>query len=278
MMAVSEFLAARVASLLGVRVAECRVVSWTDQEFMDISSSVQNAPTMVEGHETKVKSVITGSTGCGNQLNHEFVGILEFVPGFGLMGIEAQRILSNPNPQLLTGLGEICALDVVLNNMDRMPLPLWQNDGNLSNVMVSANGIVGIDQQVNPIVEGPGLDRYLERLRALVEDITAGGKKVSAKLKQAFIENCGSDMSEEHLAVIISSLHQKLQHVAELWRSGEIQQCLVDAKDDAVACFGNATTEVGQSRLELMCEFLNRSCAEIEVALRSAPSQKQANP
>merc|ERR1719159_644361 len=114
--------------------------------------------------------------------------------------------------------------------MDRMPLPLWQNDGNLSNVMVSGDEIVGIDQQVNPIVEGPGLDRYLERLHALVEDITAGGKNISATLKQAFFENCGSDMSAEHLAVIISSLHQKLQHVAELWQSGEIQQCLLDAK------------------------------------------------
>merc|ERR1719161_998271 len=145
---------------------------------MDISSSVQSAPTMVEGHETKVKSVITGSTGSGNQLNHEFVGILEFVPGFGLMGIEAQRILSNPNPQLLTGLGQICALDVVLNNMDRMPLPLWQNDGNLSNIMISADTLVGIDQQANAIVEGPGLDQYLKKLRDLIEDLTTGAVRV----------------------------------------------------------------------------------------------------
>merc|ERR1719453_2377157 len=102
----------------------------------------------------------------------------EFVPGFGLMGIEAQQAVSNPSHELLTALGELCAFDVVLNNMDRMPLPLWQNEGNLSNIMVSGATIVGIDQQVNAVMEGPGLDQYLKKLAALIVDINTGGAKV----------------------------------------------------------------------------------------------------
>eukprot|EP00746_Dinoflagellata_sp_MGD_P117247 gnl/MRDRNA2_/MRDRNA2_53071_c0_seq1.p1 gnl/MRDRNA2_/MRDRNA2_53071_c0~~gnl/MRDRNA2_/MRDRNA2_53071_c0_seq1.p1 ORF type:complete len:451 (+),score=96.76 gnl/MRDRNA2_/MRDRNA2_53071_c0_seq1:72-1355(+) len=263
MMAVSEFMAASVAKYLSVRVAEHRVLYWATEEYWDLSCALQNASTMVVGHETKVKSIITGTSGSGNALSREFVGIVEFVPGFGLMGIEAQQALSNPSHELLTALGELCALDVVLNNMDRMPLPLWQNEGNLSNIMVSEAAIVGIDQQVNAVVEGPGLDQYLKKLGDLIEDINTGGAKVTATVQQALLENCGVDLSQDKLRVIVTSLGEKLRQVAELWREGEIQQCLANAKVAATAVFGSATTEVGLSRLDFMCEFILRSCAKI---------------
>jgi hypothetical protein len=266
MMAVSEFMAAHIASHIGVRVAKHRVLYWATEEFWDLSGALQNAPTMVVGHEAKVKSIITGTSGNGDAINREFLGILEFVPGFGLMGIEAQQALEHPSHQLLTALGELCALDVVLNNMDRMPLPLWQNDGNLSNIMLSADTLVGIDQQVNAIVKGPGLDQYLKKLRDLIEDLTTGGAKVKATIHQALLLNCGCDMSQERLTVIVTSLREKLRSVVELWRKGDIKQCLTNAMVAAMDVFGTATTEVGLSRIDLMCEFVCISCAEIEAA------------
>merc|ERR1719191_1828842 len=85
------------------------------------------------------------------------VAVLEFVPGAGLD--EAKDTLTMPSRDLMYELGKICALDTLLNNFDRVPIPIWENKGNLSNVIVMPGGertgcTVAIDQQVYPIDEG----------------------------------------------------------------------------------------------------------------------------
>ena len=47
----------------------------------------------------------------------------------------------------LRELARLCLLDVVINNLDRLPV-LWDNAGNLNNLMLGPDGLVGIDQAV----------------------------------------------------------------------------------------------------------------------------------
>merc|ERR1712107_928597 len=97
---------------------------------------------------------------------------------------------------LMTELGRMCALDVLLNNFDRLPIPVWDNNGNLSNALVSADGqhCFGIDQQVYPIEEGANRNAYLERVRLLAKQLSLaaglpneeGVASIRAKISAAF--------------------------------------------------------------------------------------------
>lgn len=54
--------------------------------------------------------------------------------------------------QWLFDLGKLTIADIFLNNSDRLALPVWNNDGNAGNVMVTENGgIFAIDSMVNTL-------------------------------------------------------------------------------------------------------------------------------
>ena len=58
----------------------------------------------------------------------------------------------------------------MLNNHDRLPL-LWDNLGNLQNAMLAPCGVVGIDQEVAPILHPAAVEQYpgsgvITRIRA----------------------------------------------------------------------------------------------------------------
>mmetsp|Transcript_41234 Transcript_41234/g.113728 ORF Transcript_41234/g.113728 Transcript_41234/m.113728 type:complete len:560 (-) Transcript_41234:186-1865(-) len=275
MHAVAEFLAERVFRALDVRVASCRVLQWTEDEFHDLTRSLLHAPVMIEGQEVKVRRVLTGHTGTsagGIELAVEYVGVLEFLPGHGLIGMDAHNALAGEMAaQIYKGLGRICAVDAVINNLDRVPLPLWSNDGNLSNVMVSGGEAVAIDQQVNTIVEGPGRQAYLAKLRVLVEDSRAGASsKAAASVKQALLENTGTDVPDMALELVIGELRRGFERCAELWRSGMLARSINDMEAEAMARFDLATTDVGQTRVEAMADFVRCTAAEVAAAVSDA--------
>ena len=83
--------------------------------------------------------------------------MLEFVPGTSLD--TAVAAMEAASLDLFADLGQLCALDLLLNNIERVPLPCRRNAGNLTNAIITPAGrLVGIDQQVNHIEPGPGLD------------------------------------------------------------------------------------------------------------------------
>ncbi|CAE8617136.1 unnamed protein product [Polarella glacialis] len=277
MMAVAELVAAHVASAMAVRVASCRVLSLYEEEFFSLAENVQRAPVMVEGHESCVQKVVTGCTGTGGgngwTSSREFLGLVEFLPGHGLMGPEAQKVLALEScPELLREVGRMCALDAVINNLDRVPLPLWDNEGNLSNVMVLDSGrhAVGIDQQVNAILEGPGLQGYLAQVRRFASDVKLLGTSVEAtksSLRGALLANCGAEVSDEALAHFMMGLREGLEAVAEASESGVLDKSLEKAKGEAVRIFGTAASDVGLTRLDSMVDFVRRTVAEVRAGL-----------
>lgn len=116
-------------------------------------------------------------------LRRPLVLLSDFVSGHSLLDLAPNdpRLLHST---FLFSLGQIMAFDVLVNNLDRMPLPIWSNEGNLGNVMVSdsPNGggpsAVPIDNSVFPIrrtlSEGrpnPQHQAYLDRVKDLLDNV-----------------------------------------------------------------------------------------------------------
>jgi len=267
--AVSEFLAQHVAEALGVPVARCRVLRvGRAGEAGEVRRGVMAAPVAVPGHEVHVASALVGSGGVWAA--REFLGVLDFVPGIGMQGPLAREALMVPGPGVLRGLGRLCALDVLLNNLDRAPLPVWDNEGNLANILMVGDGVVGIDQQVNAIGEGPGLSRFLDRVRALCGEAACPDATgpTAARLRQALLQDCGVELDAEALARVLAGLHEGLDAIAEVSASGKLDDCLDKAARAAAAAFRGSYADVGLPRVGSMTAFVRRTASEIREASR----------
>jgi len=268
----NELLAQEVAPCCQVRVAQCRVVRHGEaehQEILQLHVDGLNCP--VVGAEKSTASKIfhrharpDGSlSGRGAQL----FGVLEYVPGHALMGIEAQKSLQAAPGSVWLSMGRLCALDVLINNMDRLPVPVWDNDGNLGNVMIAASdnsNVMGIDQQVNMIIPGPGRDRYLEKVRRLVRAAKAADacapEQVLASLHQALQVNCGVELTTERAAMVLQGLSAGFEATTQSWRDGSLQSRL---KEAAALCRERLSDDpaiwdqvYSEARTEMMVEFV----------------------
>lgn len=167
------------------------------------------------------------------------VALLEFVSGVNLD--RAPESLITGNEKLMHDLGRLCALDTLLNNLDRLPLPLWDNAGNLSNVMLRMSGdVVGIDQQVNTPADSAGCERYLGRVRSLVrqicgvapsdgEDAKQSPAAISERLRRAIKEACNIELSKADLIAINDGLRSGLADAVACVDSGALRTSLDDA-------------------------------------------------
>merc|ERR1719166_461558 len=160
--------------------------------------------------------------------------------------------------EIYTALGSICVADTIMNNLDRVPLPIWNNDGNLNNVMVrSGHEVIAIDQQVNIIIEGPGRDAYLAKLKNLVADSSTGSaSKAVPIVKQALMENAGTEAPDDAMEVFVGAVRKGFVHAAQLVESGAFEEAISQALFEAMAIFDTAGTDHGQSRVEAMADFL----------------------
>merc|ERR1712194_805772 len=154
-------------------------------------------------------------------------------------------ILAAPKESLLRSLGGLCAFDVLINNMDRLPLPIWQNDGNLGNVMVTDTGstITGIDQQINPISQGPGLERYLSKIEELISRLQPGGdpKAIAIDLGQAFEVNCGAQLADASVHHVYDGVRDTFANIAAASRHGSLEKAIEDADQLCIERFDYVT-------------------------------------
>lgn len=173
-----------------------------------------------------------------------FFGVLQYAPGHPLMGLEGNQVLRSSDPEMMRELGRLCALDVLVNNLDRIPLPVWQNEGNLGNVMVVNGGksIVGIDQQVNFIMPGPGRDRYTEKVRTIVLDASPCGDPtdIVAKIRQVMLENCGAELSDAACQNVVVGLREGFESIRKAWNSGDLKRALDQGEE---ACLDRLTMQ-----------------------------------
>jgi len=229
--AVSEAMATEIAAACGVRVVRLKIIRGGESGHDQITKAglARNYPGMPE----MIALSFFGDKSLPWCSATDLYGVLEFVPGCPLMGVEGQQALASPQTSLLYSLGTLCAYDVLINNMDRLPMPIWQNDGNLGNVMVTDAGssITGIDQQVNPISKGPGLERYLSKVEVLVGNLQPGGDPaaIAIDLRQAFELNCGAQISDASLEYVYQGMRDTFAKIAAASRDGSLEKAIEDA-------------------------------------------------
>jgi len=191
-----ELFAQRLAHALGVRVADMRVIDPSSEEAGSLRLNVKHAsPAAGESDSLPVKSI----------LRFEFLCVMEFLDGVGMMGMPAhdylKKLEGTAEPRPWRELGRLMAFDMLVNNLDRLPLA-WSNEGNLSNIMLgsSVGTVVGIDQGAAPIKHEDGLQRFLQRVRQAVREARDGEGKAFGAVVEAIFNNTGMQLAPGEVA------------------------------------------------------------------------------
>lgn len=259
---IDEFFAESMAVCLDVPVARSRLVRPDEDEYQAVKSMLKrlapnmgwadveqfgnpDSPFMLKMRETNPE----GWESITKQLGHcPPFAVLEFVTGYRLDDCESVVFSSLPD-FAWTSLGKLCALDVLLNNMDRLPLPVFDNrDGNIGNVMVMPEGpaFIGIDQQVNVILDEAGCEAYLEKVQSLVQRLTQAGPAVAPGADDhAFgpdavithirgaLQKCGKEFADASAACLLQGMRATFLQVAKEWSSGQLAQSVCAAEASA---------------------------------------------
>eukprot|EP00927_Polykrikos_kofoidii_P022829 TRINITY_DN21190_c0_g1_i1.p1 TRINITY_DN21190_c0_g1~~TRINITY_DN21190_c0_g1_i1.p1 ORF type:complete len:414 (-),score=82.60 TRINITY_DN21190_c0_g1_i1:43-1122(-) len=265
MTAVAEAVACEVAALVDVRVAASRILTQTEDEYGEVMTALREKPTMVQEDKFRFDDIFSKTREC--------VAVVEFVPGVVLQGLEGQNVLTGQAAvSTFRAVGSIIALDCLLNNVDRVPA-IWRNDGNLANVMIAGGDtVIGIDQQVNSIEDGPFRARYIGNLRDFVDFVGDAreeqkGELAMKRIKKAVFENCGVEMNDEHCQAVRDGVRVVFgyvtAHQAELAAALTIDGPIASKM---IQSFADLTVDMGITRLGIMLEFV-AACAS-EVAAR----------
>lgn len=256
--AVAEVLAVEVAKLIGVRVADSRPLA-ADAVRCAQGGAETMAPEFSEMVEAMGRAQMEGATVelmKSRTSLADFVVVMEFASGAVLQGVEGMQTLQGElAPSVLHQLGSLIALDCVLNNVDRVPA-IWLNDGNLSNVMVTADGVVGIDQQVNAIGDASGRARYLKSLAEFCGESAQGGVAAASakRIATAILENCGVELGDVSLKMVLEGAAAVFRRIKEDEASLSTALKALDGKMRGI--FGRSSVDVGLSQLEKMTDFL----------------------
>eukprot|EP00929_Paragymnodinium_shiwhaense_P082869 TRINITY_DN4387_c0_g1_i2.p1 TRINITY_DN4387_c0_g1~~TRINITY_DN4387_c0_g1_i2.p1 ORF type:complete len:613 (-),score=137.90 TRINITY_DN4387_c0_g1_i2:607-2445(-) len=262
-LAVAESLANSVAKLVGVRVAESRSVTVAQDEYFEIASALKTCDYDEEDH--RLNALLVGAS-----TDKTSVAVLEFVPGVVMQGVDAHNMLKDPELAeiLIPQVGAIIALDALLNNVDRMPA-LWANDGNFSNVMLAPDGkkALGIDQQVNAITDATGRDRYFATVREFCQDAHHARLSCSnlSRLKEAFVVNTGIELTEDNIRSLLRGAEDVFARVRA--ESSTLKTSIRKLGSEMIALFGDASFDVGLTRLDCMLEFLEACVDAVSTAV-----------
>merc|ERR1712176_1557784 len=143
--------------------------------------------------------------------------------------------------------------------------------GNLSNIMIVREGtdILGIDQQIYLIGEGPGRHAYLQSVAKLVRDTRPDGNRnaVIGSFRQAFMDNFAVEISDEFCLSLIGGMHEGFQRIGDAFRNGTLTKCL---EDGIARCFDSFIVD-GQVEdklpnltiVDAMADFVKASASAI---------------
>ncbi len=159
----SEMFATFLAHSMNILAPKVRLVEYAphihstqqtcvDNEWHYIKQSFDN-PTLIEEHKVSIADKVKAD----KMLNMAFFLIYEYIPSqLHLSNLQHEETLVNDcNPQtnqIWFDLGRIVVVDMLINNFDRLPCEVWDNHGNLNNVMIlrieNTTRAVAIDQSV----------------------------------------------------------------------------------------------------------------------------------
>lgn len=178
-----EYVAAELGRELHMPVPRATLVSYPSAEW----HALQDAATKILKPEDAPVPDGALLLKASKMLNRPHLLVFEYVQARMLLaaaadadGVRSTReALWDDEGTLLRRLGQLMALDVMLNNWDRVPL-IWQHAGNLNNLMVrvAADGdagraIHGIDQVAAGITDTEKAAEYVAKVRALCVGVRA---------------------------------------------------------------------------------------------------------
>lgn len=250
----AELFASFLAEALGVATARLRVVPKTEE----ISRALKRAVPAIEEHANQLEIKILAGT--------HFFGILDFVNGPIMEGLDfvetLQRQSNDTIEQFWQALGKLIAFDCIINNYDRLPL-IWDNGGNLKNVMIDDGcsvscelRVIGIDQAVRAITCKDGLDAYCTRLHQLTrsvfsaegsQDLLEGPfKRMSDAVNTSFVGRLSLDSVQLRIGIC-----KAFQDFARRFQSGELGSVLTACQSRVVETFHGRPECVGASQFEV---------------------------
>jgi len=271
-----KVIAHRLAQALRIDVPQVRYVS--KQMDAEVFAQSKNALLDVPSSDKDVKRHVN------NIYQHDFVMMMEFVPGFTLQGIFAKKAINSNAPHVLfTTLGHLFALDCLLNNQERAPMPLWKAQDDISGVIIDyhKHRIVGIDQHVNAITDAKGQAKYLRMLRAVVaglkegknaSGITNGGfagrRNLARSIAKQFKHVCfGTEPTPVIVELVLAGMREVFALVAMEWASGALGNTIAEAEAEVSRLFGSEGQEPGP-----VAAFVKLCAAEVWSVFRAPKS------
>ncbi|GBG23994.1 Actin-fragmin kinase [Hondaea fermentalgiana] len=156
-----ELFASLAAPEMGVSVPRCRLVSPGEPEHTAIREHVSALLTP----NTYEHGIISWT-----YLKQNLLLVMELAAGYTVLPQVASGAIGR---SALRRIGQVLALDVLLHNGDRIPIgDLWNNNGNLANVMVSNSGdgaIMAVDNVGSSPTNEQLREGFLHRLHSLLE-------------------------------------------------------------------------------------------------------------
>eukprot|EP00435_Cladocopium_sp_Y103_P062257 s637_g23.t2 len=160
-----ELLASLLADALEIRTARLHILPVSEE----ILSRLRRAKLEIGDHQLHVEKKILADA--------KYLGLVEFVQGPIMEGEDFVGHFRNREDfveRFWLQAGRLAAFDCLINNLDRLPL-IWENDGNLKNLMMDFPegklSVVGIDQAVRGIRSEIGLAKYLCSLQELLRAV-----------------------------------------------------------------------------------------------------------
>lgn len=253
-----EMVALAVANCMGVRVAQFRMLHFSEDmasEWQVVNETMKRVDPRQAQFEKEMPKYrrMAEQNGWGEMWEkfklyfQKSKAVLEFIPGTPLDTALSGPV--QPSEDMFSAMGRLCALDLLLNNMDRVPLPLWDNPlGNLSNIMVGADGaVVGIDQQVNLITDEDGMAEYLQRVRQFVTHLMRNDfahmkmQEAETKVQSAILEVSKAEVSRECAQALLRGIREGLVSFAEKWADGAFEAALKEVSEAAKLVKDGAT-------------------------------------
>jgi len=245
----TELFAQRLSVALGVRTAGMRLIMDDDE---GLRTSLHNAA--VAAHELSgdgIASIIA----LHQFSRYEWLAALEYLDGFGMMGLPAHKYLVGVDADagLWHGLGRLMGFDALVNNFDRLPLA-WKNDGNLENVMLgsTAGQVIGIDQAVNPITHPEGLERYCCAVKQVLQEAMDGAGQRFALVQEVTHNNTGVQLTAEQVAAMRRGCLEFATEVVDLHAAGRFDAVLTGIHSEVSAAFQGRSGSDDRAAVEMV--------------------------
>jgi hypothetical protein len=165
----SEIFCTLLALRLGVRTPFTRVISSTAKDGLRMLTTLVKKDTL-----GRVASTLY-------EQNHLI--LMQYQAGVAIGSAPHDRLVAALQGDNLRRIGAIMAFDVLVNNVDRLPL-IWDHQGNAGNLMIDDdNEPVAIDGQLVGLRADLGRGEYMDRVRAL---LTAHAARAPGKASPQF--------------------------------------------------------------------------------------------